>query len=97
MPPNRWQYNLYNKGVFLVSTETFGMNFSFWLPTDKRNMGAFVLKSGTIGKHSGVHRFLIGLLSVLLNAITVLFLGHVILTNQDLKVRLEWFQMIIDT
>lgn len=67
-----------------MSTETFGMNFSFWLPTDKRNMGVFVLKSSTIGKHSRVHRFLIGLLSVLLNAITILFLGHaVILTNQD--------------
>lgn len=89
MPPNRWQYNLYNKGVFFSEYRDIWDEFQF--------LAAFVLKSGTIGKHSGVHHFLIGLQSVLLNAITILFLGHVILTNQDLKVWLEWFQMIVDT
>lgn len=47
-------------------------------------MGLFVLKSGIIGKHNRVHHFLMGLLSVLLNTITILFIGSVaILTNQD--------------
>lgn len=58
-----------------MSRERFGVNFSFWLPIDKRNVGVFVLKSVVIGKHSSVHHFLIGLLSLLLNEITIFFLG----------------------
>lgn len=66
------------------------MNFSFWLPSDKRNMVLFVLKSGIIEKHSRAQSFLRRLLSVLLNTITILFLGNVaILTKQDLKVQFE--------
>jgi len=60
------------------------MNFSFWLPIDKRNTGVFVLKSGIIGKHGRVNHFLMGLLLVPPNKITVLFRGSVaIITNQN--------------
>lgn len=59
------------------------MDFSFWLPIDK-NMGLIVLKSGVIGKHSRVHNFLMGLLLVLLNTITVSFIESVAgIANQD--------------
>lgn len=47
-------------------------------------MGLIVLKSGVIGKHSRVHNFLMGLLLVLLNTITVSFIESVAgIANQD--------------